>query len=56
MTLTVPEDLDLLLDDMKKNLFYDCSRSEMIRTLIMEGLESMNAARKRKGCATDKRR
>ena len=46
MTLVVPDDLEILLDGMKKDMFYNCSWSEMIRTLITEGLDTMNSGKK----------
>ena len=46
MTLVIPEDLEQSLDKMKKEYFYNCSRSEMIRTLITEGLNSIKHSAK----------
>ncbi len=42
LTLVIPEELDMRLDEMKRDFFYNSSRSEMIRALIAEGLNTLN--------------
>lgn len=39
MTISITKEMEPLLDKVKKNLFYDRSHSEMIREIIMAGLE-----------------
>lgn len=41
LTFTIPPNMELLLMEAKRH-FYDCTRSEMIRTLIWAGLESLS--------------
>ena len=48
LTLVVPEELDVRLDEMKKEVFYNCSRSEMIRALIVEGLNTLDNSTEKK--------
>lgn len=40
ITFVVTSEMELLLDGMKKEKFYNCSQSEMIRTLLEKGLRS----------------
>lgn len=42
LTFTVTEEMEPILNRAKKNLFYDRNRSEMIRELVMVGLEVNN--------------
>ncbi len=37
LTFVVTPEMELLLDGIKKEMFYNCSQSEMIRTLVEEG-------------------
>lgn len=37
MTFVVTPEMEPLLDDIKKEMFYNCSQSEMIRTLVEAG-------------------
>ena len=37
MTFVVTPEMEPLLDGIKKEMFYNCSQSEMIRTLVEEG-------------------
>ena len=49
VTIVVPEDIEPLLANARKNLFCDCTQSEMIRELVMAGLEALDEkARKEK--------
>lgn len=41
LTFVIPPDMELMLDGMKKEIFYNCSQSEMIRTLLTAGLDSL---------------
>ena len=41
LTIVVPEDMEPLLANAKKDLFCDCTQSEMIRKLVMAGLEAL---------------
>lgn len=45
MTFAVPQELEVLLKCVKKEIFYDRSQSEMIRELISVGL-SVQKSRK----------
>lgn len=38
ITFAVPQDMEILLKCIKKDLFYDRSQSEMLRELISVGL------------------
>ena len=38
MTFVITSEMEMSLDRMKKEMFYNCSRSEMIRTLVRKGL------------------
>lgn len=42
LTIVVPEDMEPLLANAKKDLFCDCTQSEMIRKLVMAGLEALD--------------
>lgn len=37
ITFVLTPEMELLLDGIKKEKFYNCSQSEMIRTLVEEG-------------------
>lgn len=37
LTFVVTPEMELMLDGIKKDMFYNCSQSEMIRTLVEEG-------------------
>ncbi len=37
LTFVVTPEMEPLLDEIKKEMFYNCSQSEMIRTLVEEG-------------------
>lgn len=37
ITFVVPQDMEMRLDEVKKERFYNRSTSEMVRTLIEEG-------------------
>lgn len=41
LTFVVTPEMELLLDGIKKDIFYNCSQSEMIRTLIVEGCNAI---------------
>lgn len=41
MTFVTTPEMELSLDGIKKELFYNCSQSEMIRTLVKEGLKAI---------------
>ncbi len=42
LTFTVTEEIGPLLDRTKKNFFYDRNRSDMIRKLIVAGLNTLD--------------
>ena len=44
LTITIPEDLESALDKVKQERFYNDSQSEMIRQLIVAGLEARKEA------------
>lgn len=49
VTIVVSEDTEPLLANARNNLFCDCTQSEMIRELVMAGLEALDEkARKEK--------
>ncbi len=45
LTFVVTPEMELLLDGIKKEMFYNCSQSEMIRTLLEEGWNSVKKER-----------
>lgn len=51
ITFAVPQDMEILLKCIKKDLFYDCSQSEMLRELISVGL---NVKRNEKATVSDR--
>lgn len=42
ITFTVTEDMEALFASAKKNLFYDRTKSDMIRELVMAGLHTLD--------------
>lgn len=42
ITFAITEEMEPLLDRAKKNMFYDRNQSEMIREILMAGLEVMD--------------
>lgn len=51
MTFAVTKEMEPLLDRAKKNLFYDKNQSDMIRELVMAGLNVVDEkAAKEKEC------
>ena len=42
LTFVVTEEMKPLLIRAKKDLFYDCTKSEMIRKLVMAGLSAQD--------------
>lgn len=45
MTFTATPEVKALLDQVKKELFYDCTQSQMIRTLTAAGLRAWRRER-----------
>ncbi len=45
MTFVVTPEMEPLLDGIKKEMFYNCSQSEMIRTLVEEGWNAIKNKR-----------
>ena len=41
MTFVLTPDMEFRLDRAKRAMFYNCSRSEMIRTLIITALDAI---------------
>ncbi|MCI8947400.1 MAG: hypothetical protein HFI91_10150 [Lachnospiraceae bacterium] len=41
MTFVLTPEMEPLLDGIKKEMFYNCSRSEMIRALVDAGLNAI---------------
>ena len=41
MTFVLTPEMEPLLDGIKKEMFYNCSQSEMIRTLVDAGLKAI---------------
>ena len=50
LTFVVTPEMELLLDEIRKETFYNRSQSEMIRTLIEEG---WNAVKNKDRCNAD---
>ena len=42
LTFTVPKEMEPLLARAKKDIFYDCTQSHMIRELLMAGLNVLD--------------
>lgn len=40
ITIVIPEELEVELRQIKKDVFFDCNRSVMLRELISKGLDS----------------
>lgn len=47
LTFVVTPEMELLLDEMKRDMFYNRSQSEMIRTLVGEGLRVVEEEKQR---------
>ena len=41
ITFVLTPEMKILLDGLKKEMFYNCSQSEMIRTLVEAGCNSI---------------
>lgn len=41
MTFAVTPEMAPLLEEIKKEMFYNCTQSEMIRTLVEEGWDTI---------------
>jgi len=48
MTFVVTPEMGPMLDEMKKNFFYNRSQSDMIRVLVEAGLQALSAEEKAK--------
>ena len=42
-TISIPHDLDMALDKAKREIYYKDTQNEMIRDLIMRGLQHLEA-------------
>lgn len=42
LTFVVTKEMELLLADAKKNQFYNCTPSDMIRKLMLAGLDAVD--------------
>lgn len=47
LTFVVTPEMEPLLDSIKKEMFYNCSQSEMIRTLVEEGWNAIHEEKER---------
>ncbi len=47
LTFVVTPEMEPLLDGIKKEMFYNCSQSKMIRTLVEEGCNAIKDERQR---------
>ena len=47
LTFVVTPEMEPLLDEIKREMFYNCSQSEMIRTLIEEGWNALKEENQR---------
>lgn len=47
MTFVLTPEMEPLLDGIKKEMFYNCSQSEMIRTLVDAGLNAIKSDNQR---------
>lgn len=43
MTFSVTPEIEILLKSFKKEMFYDRSQSDMIRTLVLAGMKALDA-------------
>ncbi len=52
MTFAITPDMEVPLNSIKKEFFYDCTKSDMIRELVLAGVRAMRAekAAKEKRC------
>ncbi len=48
MTFAIAPDMEAPLDSIKKEFFYACTRSEMIRELVSAGMRAMKAEKAEK--------
>lgn len=51
MTFVVTSEMEAPLDSIKRELFYNRTQSEMIRELVMTGIEAVKAEKAAKGKA-----
>ena len=51
--VTIPPDLEFALDRLKKEQFYNTSKSEMLRYLIQQGLHALDKPVSRPAAQTD---
>ena len=42
LTFVVTKEMEPLLSNVKKNQFYDCTQSDMIRALVLAGLDALD--------------
>ena len=42
MTFAITPDVEVRLDEMKRKMFYNCSRSEMVRKLLEAGADAID--------------
>lgn len=42
VTITITKEMEQVLKQAKKETFYDCNQSKMLRELVMIGLNSLN--------------
>ena len=47
MTFVLTPEMETLLNGIKKEMFYNCSQSEMIRTLVDAGLSAIQNEKQR---------
>ena len=47
LTFVLTPEMEPLLDGIKKEMFYNCSQSEMIRTLVEEGWNAIKDGNQR---------
>lgn len=47
LTFVVTPEMESMLDGIKKEMFYNCSQSEMIRTLVEEGWNAIKDGKQR---------
>ncbi|MDL2232767.1 ribbon-helix-helix domain-containing protein [Ruminococcaceae bacterium OttesenSCG-928-L11] len=45
ITVAIPPDMEQRLKNVKKETFYNCTQSDMIRALIEAGLDQMSETR-----------
>lgn len=49
ITFVVTSDMDKPLDEIKKDFFYNCTQSEMIRKLIAAGIKEIEKKKEHQG-------